>query len=282
VSGLHALRAGEWGVQMLLLAIVAAVYYGTIDAGVAAYAAAVSRVALWTVFLLAGMYVFNDYCDRRADAHKPSFPRDAAAHPRRTLILAVALSTAGLALAGVLAPRPAVRILAGAQLLAGIAYSAPPVRLKERGWWGVLTAALVQRIPTFWMVVLAFPVSAAAAWTLTAWLAVAGLLFILEHQIEDLDADAAAGVRTLAAALGRERARRLVTRCYRAFVPVTAAAAAIIAFAGGFVAGGVILAAAGTLLLVLLRRRYASGTDLAPHRAVVAEHGGSRGNGAVA
>lgn len=256
---IDAVRAREWGVQLIILWLITAVYYGTAAVDLPRYVMQVARVTVWSAFILAGAYVFNDYCDRRADSVRTGSAHTPSLRPRATLLLAVASCSIGVALAFRLAGDSRVRFLVILQVLAGLAYSLPPVRLKERGWAGVAAPALFQRLPNFWMVALAFPVATRGALAVSVWLALTGLLFIVEHQLEDIDADRGSGVKTLAIDRGWAWTQRAVSIAYRLFVAVGAVAALALALDGGrSVAAGLGIAACSLLLAGLLRRRYAS------------------------
>jgi hypothetical protein len=97
--------------------------------------------------------------------------------------------------------------LFGAYLGAWIAfslYSLPPLRLKVRGFWGVLADACGAHLfPTLVAILLAFRAGGREADTLwlaagAAWAFGYGLRGILWHQLADRDNDRTAGVRTFA------------------------------------------------------------------------------------
>ena len=97
-----------------------------------------------------------------------------------------------------------------------VVYSAPPLRLKERGVYGILTDATYGHlIPTlFALTLFDGPVnSQRGANTLMVGAALWGFCFgvrgIMIHQIRDYDADLLANIRTFVAVRGPERARRL-------------------------------------------------------------------------
>jgi 4-hydroxybenzoate polyprenyltransferase len=111
-------------------------------------------------------------------------------------------------------------VLLGINFLLPTLYSVPPVRLKERGVWGVLADACgVHAVPTATIarvavsdvhgadaMVMSF-VTAAVACALFA-----GLRGIIIHQAADRDVDRLAGVVTFVGTIGIERSRQLVLR----------------------------------------------------------------------
>jgi flavin-dependent dehydrogenase len=123
----------------------------------------------------------------------------------------------------------------------------------------------MQRIPSFLMIVLAFPPRVAAALSIAVWLFIVGVLFIVEHQLEDLANDQRFGVRTWATARGRLRTQRTRFRLYRIYGWVSVAAAAVVfwettTWAGLF--SGLLLMSFSSLLRFLAWGRYVGNRSL--------------------
>jgi 4-hydroxybenzoate polyprenyltransferase/flavin-dependent dehydrogenase len=259
------LRVADWGIQLLLLWCAAFAYHAGSGIGAGAYVSHVARVSAISVLVLAGAYLFNNWCDRAQDRMKATCERRAQDSPRLVLALAVAAFAGGIALAVALYPRGWVPAVGAAQVAGAVAYSVRGVRLKERGAWGLLAAAMLQRIPGFLMVVVGFAPRWPAAAAILAWSFVVGLLFIVEHQVEDLSADRGAGVRTWATRAGRLRAQRLRHRLY-GLHGVTNAVAAVTIVVGAATPQGVVsglsLFALGLLLPALAWRRYVGNRSL--------------------
>ena len=109
-------------------------------------ASGVSIREVWPVVLLgvllAGPLVcatsqaVNDWFDRHVDAiNEPGRPIPSGRMPGRWgLYIAVAWTALSMAVASLLGPWGFGAAIAGLAL--AWAYSAPPVRLKENGWWG--------------------------------------------------------------------------------------------------------------------------------------------------
>ena len=95
--------------------------------------------------------------------------------------------------------------VAAACVMVGLAYSLPPSRLKERGYWGWLAAALAQRaLPS------ALGFTALETWNATAVCfclhgLVVGIRAMVVHQLSDRADDLAVGVKTVATELPPER-----------------------------------------------------------------------------
>jgi chlorophyll synthase len=97
---------------------------------------AILGVALAGPFVCATSQAVNDWFDRHVDAiNEPQRPIPSGRMPGRWgLYLAVLWTIVSLLVAAVLGPWGFGAAVVG--LLLAWAYSAPPVRLKENGWWG--------------------------------------------------------------------------------------------------------------------------------------------------
>ena len=88
------------------------------------------------------------------------------------------------------------------------AYSLPPVRLKERSYWGLIAVALGEHVlPTMLALSLLWPLTESAQllnWLIGAgiWSFAFGLRGIIWHQLSDIDADAAGHCTTAATTIG--------------------------------------------------------------------------------
>jgi len=214
-------RWREWAQSKLLYATAAALLLAP-EAPAPLLLAMVATVAPWAAF----GYGINEVADRDADrrARKPN--RAAAlASTSWALFLVLAAGTAlGLSLVWAADAAAPLFVLAGIAL--AVAYSLPPVRLKERGTIGLLAAAVAQ-----W----ALPVMALSAWQMRGWLRPAagslallglaiGLRWIAVHQLEDAPRDRAAGVRTYAS--GGRPIRAVILCAFGAEMVLLAAALA--------------------------------------------------------
>jgi 4-hydroxybenzoate polyprenyltransferase len=153
-------------------------------------------VAFWAAF----GYGVNDIADRRADGRAGKANRAAqVSTASRTLFV---LFTAGVALVSCLfwadsASAPGF-VVAG--LVLAVAYSVRPIRLKERGGWGLAAAAVAQWALPVLAVAAAEPggLLRPAAWLLSALGFAIGLRWMAVHQLQDATADRRAQVRTYA------------------------------------------------------------------------------------
>ncbi len=182
---------------------------------------AVGAVALLLVCLISLSvygYLLNDAFDIKIDrlAGKPNAM--AGRTPWQRLFIIVSLLIAGF-LPWLLADlgAAALMVLVANYVIATI-YSAPPLRLKERGIWGPITDALGENaVPVLFAATMFAHLSGlphrssllltAAA---TVWWFLNGLRAIFVHQISEHEIDLQSGVHTFVTDIGPARARRLV------------------------------------------------------------------------
>ena len=173
-----------------------------------------------TILGIAGIaYLLNDLADRDADAKagKPNF----ALNRRPSMLLALALLFSALALVPWFVVLPLRLMTAGLlafELALFLAYSLPPVRLKDRGGLGVIADALYAHANPALLAAFTFALIGGVVDdalipfipVLGLWQLVLGLRNILLHQLLDLEHDEAAGTLTWVARLGIDRAERLL------------------------------------------------------------------------
>lgn len=166
------------------------------------------RFAAWLLFcaaFLAFGYGVNDFADRDDDrrAGKPN----AMLRLRPAVAVAWLLALVALSVVGLI-PHLAdwrLSLAVASSYGTAVAYSVPPVRLKERGSAGLISCAIAQR---------SLPVLVGAAlfgrFDLSLWLycvlfTLVGIRWILLHQIVDAGHDEATGVQTFVTTTGVER-----------------------------------------------------------------------------
>jgi 4-hydroxybenzoate polyprenyltransferase len=97
-----------------------------------------------------------------------------------------------------------------------LAYSVPPIRVKERKWLGVASDALAAHVFPAMLALLAVlqwalrPVPVVLAIALAVWALAAGLRGILSHQLQTSEQDRNAGLRTVVHDLGNQRLEKWV------------------------------------------------------------------------
>jgi 4-hydroxybenzoate polyprenyltransferase len=170
-------------------------------------------------------YFFNDVCDLAAD--RAAGKRNAAAGvaPGRRRGLLAGLLALGLVPWLWLPASPLAYPLLALEVALLVAYSAPPLRLKERGLAGVVADALYGHLVPLLLTLCAFlPVIGGldrARWPwlglLAAWALAKGLRNITLHQLEDRKGDRRAAAATL---VGRIRPVAALNAVNRLLLPV--------------------------------------------------------------
>jgi chlorophyll synthase len=226
---------------------------GVVSSGVAAHghwAAIFTGVILCGPLLCATSQAVNDWFDRHVDAiNEPQRPIPSGRMPGRWgLYVAVLWTFLSLICAAVLGAWVFGAAVLG--LIAAWAYSAPPIRLKQNGWWGNLACALCYE-GFAWITGAA--VMSDGAPTGRTWL-VAGLYSLGAHGImtlndfKSIEGDRMSRVRSLPVQLGAERAGRVA--CITMALPQVAVVALLTAWGRPYYAGAVGLMLAMQLLLM--------------------------------
>lgn len=225
-------RAGEWwGHKLISILCGFLLTLAMLGEGIAAHAAAMLILLASLVPGAAYVSILNDVTDIEADAAAGKPNRMAARTPlARAAAIALCLA-GGLVFAWIWRDRPALLASYGAAWLAFTLYSVPPIRLKCRGFAGVLAdGAGAQLFPTLTAVLAAFAAAGKAPdpiWTgaVSAWALAYGLRSNLSHQLGDRDADRRAGIATFAAGRSAAASERVAAV---ALFPVEAAGLAAI------------------------------------------------------
>jgi 4-hydroxybenzoate polyprenyltransferase len=192
-------------------------------------------------------YALNDLFDVDEDARLGRANAAAAAGSARmwAIIGASALCAEIFALTAAGALGAILTLIA---LCLPLAYSVPPLRIKERRWLGVLADALAAHVYPAMLALLAVtqwelrPVTPVLAVCVGLWSTAAGLRGILSHQLHTADQDRRVGLRTVVHDLGHER---LETLMLAALLPLEVAAF-----------GGVLLSCNGGVILWLFVSAY--------------------------
>ena len=160
-------------------------------------------------------YAVNELYDVDEDARAGRANAAAAAGSRRmwTIVGASALCADAFAAVAAGAVAAALTLL---ELALPLAYSAPPLRIKERRWLGVWADGLAAHVYPAVLALLAVahwalrPVTLALVICVAVWSAAAGLRGILSHQLHTADSDRDAGLRTIVHDLGHARVERFI------------------------------------------------------------------------
>lgn len=161
----------------------------------------------------------NDWYDRHVDAiNEPNRPIPSGRIPGRWgLYIAIAWTIVSLAVSTVLG-KWGVAAAAAGLVLAWI-YSAPPLRLKENGWWGnAACGACYEGLPWFTgALVMSGALPNTQVLTLAALYSIGAHGIMTLNDFKAVDGDRQMGVRSLPVQLGVEKAGRVA--CIMMVVP---------------------------------------------------------------
>ena len=199
-KGLHIVRWNEWYDSKLPLVAACAYYLSLLHPApwITSFKKVLISLLFYAFFISFG-YLINDYCDRDLDQKAGKVREIHSLSNRVVLILLVLLFAFGWI---ILIPfwnlGFPLFIMVFISYLISIFYSLPPVRLKERGFLGLLGASIAQRfLPILVMGLIWQDLHIEIIiWALIGFLV--GMRYILIHQYEDLAADKTTGVQTFA------------------------------------------------------------------------------------
>lgn len=193
-------RAREWGVHILIYALCGGLYGLAFKVVPAGFSQSYLHIIVLQILVYPVAYLLNDYYDYELDRLNSARANRSLGKPTlNSIALLLLLSFLWI----LLKYHPALLFLTIYFVIVLYTYSAKPIRLKARGLAGVIAAALGQRLPFFWMLILQHQLNLSPAAFVTIFMTIVGLLFILHHQLEDLEIDRAGGVRTWAVSCGR-------------------------------------------------------------------------------
>ena len=208
----RAIRFSEWGSTKLFECIMVLFLADQERVGYLHPADLAPALGFVGSYLAIGYFV-NDLSDLSADR---KVGKDREIHhmtQRGKLVLGLVLCGINILSLYFMRQQHALLFLAGviSSYLAMLGYSLPPLRLKERGLLGVITAAAAQR--TLPAAVLASTIETIpfSVPLYLALLTVNGLRWILIHQTLDLENDGAAGINTYAIQKSARKLRSLMT-----------------------------------------------------------------------
>jgi len=153
----------------------------------------------------------NDWCDRHVDAiNEPHRPIPSGRIPGRWGLW-IAYGWTALSFAVALMLGPVVAAAAAVGLALAWAYSAPPFRFKQNGWWGNTAVAFAyEGLP--WFTGAAVMLGGWPGWPIVAFAALYSMgahgIMIL-NDFKAVEGDRIMGIRSLPVQLGPERAAKL-------------------------------------------------------------------------
>jgi chlorophyll synthase len=187
---------------------------GVVSAGVSVadhWALAIAGVAVCGPMVCGTSQAANDWFDRKVDAiNEPSRPIPSGRMPGRWgLYIAIAWTLASLAAATVLGSWGFGAAIFG--LLLAWAYSAPPLRLKQNGWWGNAACGLCyEGLPwiTGWAVMASGNASPLRVLSLAALYSIGAHGIMTLNDFKSIAGDTQLGIGSLPVRLGPDRAAR--------------------------------------------------------------------------
>jgi 1,4-dihydroxy-2-naphthoate octaprenyltransferase len=199
------IRATEWWVYKV--APLLAIGYATaLNSGRSLWEAAPYLLYIMLALVLGAAYVsvINDITDMTEDLSIGKKNRMAGVRPSLRWIFPTLALVAGAVYLASFYPHWLIIALGVMPWVAFSAYSIPPVRLKKRGFWGVLADASGAHVFTslFMVASMSYYTGQAIDWiwfgAVGVWALCYGLRGILWHQFVDRDNDIRSGVRTFA------------------------------------------------------------------------------------
>jgi chlorophyll synthase len=231
---------------------------GVVSAGVALgdrWLVVIAGIVLAGPLLTAMSQAVNDWFDRHVDAiNEPDRPIPSGRIPGNWgLYIAIAWTVLSLLVAAMLGPWVLGAALIGT-ILAWL-YSAPPIRLKQSGWWGPGAVGLsYEGLP--WFTGAAVMVAGFPDWrivTLAVLYSIGAHGIMTLNDFKAVEGDRQMGIRSLPATLGVDAAARLA--CWVMAVPQGIVIVLLVAWERPYHAGIVflLLAAQAALMVRLLQ-----------------------------
>jgi len=203
-------RWSEWHISKLSLIFGAYYYLVLISSSKGWYLLFqfFSLVALLCFYAAFG-YAVNDYSDRTVDHAAGKGKLQFGFHPQIVKGLLLCLLIGGVAVSYPLWQKDLsiLMFILSMYLLAAL-YSLPPVRFKEKGNFGLITAALTQRALPVLLCFAFFDHFSVDTLLFTLLSFIIGLRSIIVHQIKDYSNDLATGVKTQVVKWGLAKSRK--------------------------------------------------------------------------
>jgi 4-hydroxybenzoate polyprenyltransferase len=207
------IRWKDWSFDKVLSLFFVAFYVALVDG--LFYPFYLVQFAVLLVFaILSAAYGFltNDLGDREIDRRQGKFNAFHHLDPTFAPPLLVGLLLAAALVGFPFWQAPGFLLLWGLWVVIATAYSLPPVRLKERGLWGVIAPAVAQSVLPPLLFFAAF--DHLMAWDtvlLVAYFGMKGVSIALGQQKQDLGGDLRTETTTFAVQVGQEQIARIYT-----------------------------------------------------------------------
>lgn len=165
------------------------------------------------LFIAYGSFVsiINDFWDIHIDKEAKKLRGVMRLHNMAMAVILLILLSIYVFLLILLAHRrAAVSALGIVMVLSGFFYSSPPIRLKERGWLGIVSGSLIQRSLPLLLVFIILKNLTPTASLLVVLTFILGLKLMLIHQTEDYSADLRSKMKTVITNIGIERGKKII------------------------------------------------------------------------
>ena len=180
----------------------------------------ISVVGIFTISLGIYGYSLNAYCDRAQD--KKIGKNYIVATFNESEFLSVIGLSASCSLVALLFIDNTTSVLIGLlTFMLATVYSARPIRLKERGWIGIIVGAVTQRLLPFLIFVATLDTQTLVTGFLGGWLTILGISTMGAHQLLDYENDEITGCSTWARDVGLHGALIATTSITALFVAYT-------------------------------------------------------------
>lgn len=168
-----------------------------------------AAVVLFSFFLLAFGYAFNDFSDTKEDLAVGKTNMVSQLSRSWQLALLLLLFLMGIVIPSALVPRWGMLLITSFSFLMAFLYSYRRFGIKQRGFWGLVVSSLAQRVCPLFTVFYLFD-----DWTVTSVLItllsfVVGLRWILIHQAEDLENDKVSHTKSFVIGLNNSESKLL-------------------------------------------------------------------------
>lgn len=199
---LNLLRFWQWHDKTELLLIAAAIL--AVSDTIYAHVAHLILFILYIHFLAAYGYVLNSFFDREVDCKvgKDYF----VGFSKRFVAVIIILFGIGALTLPFLFYNQTIIFLNVIIIFFVTFYSAKPLRLKDRGLAGIVTATLTQLAPIVFFLYL-IPQHTALFWYLFGWLVLEGFLLEMTHQVLDYNGDITTNTKTFAVKIGTKKGK---------------------------------------------------------------------------
>jgi 4-hydroxybenzoate polyprenyltransferase len=208
-SILISLRLKDWYASKVPLILSLGLFLLTTQSEKGATLAKIIGFLLYYMCLMTFGYGANDWLDYESDtlAQKRTLQNRPVLHVR--LLILLVLFSVGLRLiptSNWMDKAAAIGIF-----LLAFLYSAPPVRLKERGILGLITSSLVQLALPALLFITVFREKNITTFIIIGWYFLIGLRWVMIHQIEDFSNDQKSNTKTFTIIHGLKLTESLIT-----------------------------------------------------------------------